>query len=232
MSTTDVARSMRMHDMNLKNPPQRNRVEYASRRKHRWWKYALAGFGAALLIVIGMMTLLFFFLTANRPMVIPRAVVTTEDREALAAKWFKFQQDINRGMPVLPLTISLKEFNVFFSMLPQYKDHIHFSRAGDKFLGEASMPLDQWLPGIGKGRYLNASDVFDVYLGKDGTIQVHIESAKIDGKRVPRWLLRLMERQEFYRDIYDSAGGMEFARYLQSVEIRDGCVVLTPQNSE
>lgn len=216
--------------MNPKSPPLAGNTDLV--RKRRWWKYVLAGCGAALLVIIGVAALLFGLLISSSPMPISKAIVTTEDREALAGKWFLFQPDINDGKPASPLSISIHEFNVFFTMLPLYKDHVFFSRVGDKIQGEAAMPLDQWLPWIGKGRYLNGSDVFEVCLGKDGLLDLRIESATVNGKRIPRWFLRLMERKEFYRDIFDSMGGVEFSHNLQSIEIRDGCLVLTPKEAK
>lgn len=219
----------RNHEMNATKPPFSDRAGWMSRIKQHWWKYALAGLGTAGLAVMGLAVLLFFVFTSRSPAVIPKSNVTDQEREALAAKWLNFQQEISTGKPAAPCSISIQEFNVFFTMLPHYKDHIHFRRVGDKFQGEASMPLDRWLPWIGQGRYLNGSDIFSVRLGKDGLIDLRIESAKVNGKRMPGWVLRLMERKELYQDIFHSMGGIEFSRDLAGMEMRDGCLMLIPK---
>jgi len=201
-------------------------------KRRRWWLYALAGFGALLLLVAGSFVALFGYYTSREPMPITHANVTEADRDALANKWLQFRQDVVEGHSPASLRISPEEVNTFFSMRPRYRDRIHLSLVENRMRAEVSMPLDRLLPGLGSGRYVNGVDVFSVRLGADGFPRVEILSAEINGKRLPRWVERLLGWKELHRDIFQVMNAVPFLERLKSIEIRDGFVVLTPVNSE
>ncbi len=171
------------------------------------------------------------YYTSKEPMPIIKVDVTEADREALTEKWVQFHEEVTGGRPTAPFKASPKELNVFFSMLPRYRDRIHLSRAENRMRAEISRPLDPVLPLIGKGRYLNAAGTFDVRLGADGLPRVEIVSAHVNGKRLPRWLERQLGRKELHQDIFHVLGGAACLGQLKSIEIRDGFVVITPLNS-
>jgi len=201
-------------------------------KKRRWWWYGLSAFAALLLLVGGALVAALLHYTSNGPMPITSANVTEVDREALREKWFQFRQDVSEGRSPEPLRISPEELNVFFSMLPRYRDRICLSIVDNRMRAEVSMPLGQVLPGIGVGRYVNGVDVFSVRLGANGFPQIEIVSAELNGKELPRWVKRQMGRPELYRDIFYVLDLPAFLERLKSIEIRDGFVVLTPVNSE
>jgi hypothetical protein len=201
-------------------------------KKRRWWLYALSAFGALLLLAAGSVVVLLGYYTSREPMPITNANVTEADRDALRVKWLQFRQDVVEGRFPAPLRISPEEVNVFFSMLPRYRDRIHLSLVENRMRAEVSMPLEEVLPVLGSGRYVNGVDVFSVRLGADGFPRVEILSAEVNGKRLPRWVERLLGWKELHRDIFYVLDVAPFLGRLKSIEVRDGFVVLTPVNSE
>ena len=201
-------------------------------KKRRWWLYVLLAFGALLLLSVGAFVALALCFTSKVPRPIPTADVTQADREALTEKWIQFHQEVTQGRATAPLQVSAKELNVFFSLLPRYKDCISLSLVGTNMRAEVSMPLDRLLPLVGEGRYVNGADVFNVRLGADGFPRVEILSAEVNGKRLPRWVERLLGWKELHRDIFYVLDVAPFSERLKSIEIRDGFVVLTPVNSQ
>jgi len=200
-------------------------------KRRRCWLYVLAGFGALLLLATGSFVALLGHYTSREPMPITHANVTEADRDALRVKWLQFRQDVVAGHSPAPLRISPEEVNVFFSMLPRYRDRIHLSLVENRMRAEVSMPLEEVLPGLGSGRYVNGVDVFSVRLGADGFPRVEILSAEVNGKRLPRWVERLLGRPALYRDIFYVLDLPAFLERLQSIEIRDGTFILTSVNS-
>lgn len=195
-------------------------------KNRRWWLYLLTAFGALLALAGGAFVALLGYYTSKEPMPIIKVDVTEADREALTEKWIQFHQEVTEGRPTAPFKASPKELNVFFSMLPRYRDRIYLSLVENRMRAEVSMPLDPVLPLAGKGRYLNGADTFDVRLGSDGFPRVEIVSAQVNSKRLPRWLERQLGRKELHQDIFHVLGGAAFLGQLKSLEIRDGFVVI------
>lgn len=201
-------------------------------KKRRWWLYTLSAFGALLLLAAGSFVALLGYCTSREPMPITNANVTEADRDALRDKWLQFRQEVVEGRSPEPLRISPEEVNVFFSMLPRYRDRVHLSLVENRMRAEVSMPLEEVLPVLGSGRYVNGVDVFSVRLGANGFPQIEIVSAELNGKELPRWVKRQMGRPALYRDIFYVLDLPAFLERLKSIEIRDGFVVLTPAKSE
>jgi hypothetical protein len=100
--------------------------------------------------------------------------------------------------------------------------------AEDRIRTEFSMPLDELLPGFRRGRYLNGEDTAVVKANRTAMPDLEILSATINGRKLPRWLLRRLSRIELYRDVFFPLESPEFLKRIHSIEVRDGFVVITP----
>jgi len=160
-------------------------------KQRRWWLFALGAVGGIMLLATAALLTLLGYCTSRQPMPLPTADITQADREALIERWGEFQPKVAKGLPAAPFTASAKDLNVFFSLMPRYRDCICFSAEGSTLRADVSMPLDRVLPVIGRGRYVNATDTFRIGLGADGFPRVEILSAHVNGRPLPRGVERL-----------------------------------------
>ena len=197
-------------------------------KKLPWWLYALGALAALLLLAVAALAILVGHYTSKKPMPIAQAAVTEEDRAALIAKWAQFHQNVTSGHPTAPFQVSPKDLNVFAAILPQLKDRVHLDIEQNHMRAEVSIPLDQVLPVIGKGRYLNAVGRHNLRLEADKSLRLEILSATLDGKALHRWMLSRIASKSLNQDAIHTPDVAAFLARLKSLEIREGFLVFVP----
>ena len=203
----------------------------ATQKRRPWWFYGLVAVGGLLLLAaVGFLGLLSYY-TSKQPAPIAHVDITPADQEALAGRWLQFEQAIKEGQPTAPFQLSAKEINGFFSADPRLNGRIYLGLTGNTARAEVSFPLDGLLPWFGRGRFLNAIDTFKVGLGQDGAPRFEILTMTVKGRPLPRWVTRRLAGAEFTHDISGPLSDPGFRNQIKSLEIRDGCLVLTPVNA-
>jgi len=211
--------------------PLNTRSKSDTQKGRRWWLYGLLALGALILLAaVGFMGLLGYY-TSKKPVPIAHVDITPADQEALTGRWVQFQQEIKEGQPTAPFKLSAHELNGFFSTVPSLNDRVYLGLTGNTARAEVSFPLEGLLPVFGKGRYLNAVETLRLRPGPDGIPQPEVLSVTVNGNPLPRWVARRIGQREFTRDPFGPLNDPSFRSQIKSIEIRDGCLLLTPVNA-
>jgi len=99
---------------------------------------------------------------------------------------------------------------------------------GDKLKAQISIPLDKLKIGMLKGRYLNGEAELKASL-RDGILMVTLETLEVNGKRPPEKFLAELRKQNLAKDAYDNPKNAEMIRRFESLEIKDGTIILKPR---
>ena len=76
-----------------------------------------------------------------------------------------------------------------------------------------------------KGRYLNGEADLKASL-KDGVLIVTLDSIEVNGKKPPDEIMNEMRKQNLAKDAYKDAKNAEMIRKLESLEVKDGKIIL------
>src|SRR5262249_48590528 len=106
---------------------------------------------------------------------------------------------------------------------------------GDKVKSQVSIPLENLSAalekvGIGflRGRYLNGEAELKASL-RDGLLLVTLESFEVNGQRPPEEFLANLRQQNLAEDAYKDAKNAQQIRKLESIEIKDGKIIIKPR---
>ena len=99
---------------------------------------------------------------------------------------------------------------------------------GDKLKAQISLPLEMLKIGMLKGRYLNGEAELKASLSA-GILVVTLESLEVNGKRPPEKFLAELRKQNLAKDAYDNPKNAEMIRRFESLEIKDGKIILKPR---
>jgi hypothetical protein len=188
-----------------------------------------------LLIAVG---LIFFFVyrwagkmideyTGTAPRELPKVEMPAENRRTLAERVDAFEKAVKEGKPTEPLVLSSEDLNALIEeRAPNLKGKIYATIEKDRLKGQVSIPLDD-VPSLGltRGRYLNGEADLNVSL-EDGVLLVTIDSFEINGKRPPKEFMDSLRTQNIVKDMYKDAKTAEDIRKLESIEIKDGKIII------
>ena len=85
--------------------------------------------------------------------------------------------------------------------------------------------------GLTRGRYLNGEAELKVSL-EDGVLFVTIDSFEINGKRPPEEFMDSFRAQNIVKDIYKDPKTAEEIRKLESIEIKDGKIIIKARDRD
>jgi len=199
---------------------------------------------AAVLAVLGLLALaLIAFLgyraytnvidryTAPAPMVLPKVELTDDQRKDLRERIHTFENALEDGEDAEPLVLTGDELNVWLTEDSEVKDRVHFFIEGDKLKGEISIPLAALgLPGL-KGRYFNGKATFKASLA-EGKLIINPDTVEINGQPLPEDFMTGVRRANLVEESTDKPSIARMLQRLESIEIKDSKVVITPLPKE
>jgi hypothetical protein len=194
-----------------------------------------------LLIAVGLVTFFLYRLagkmideyTGTAPRELPKVEMPAENRRTLAERVDAFEKAVKEGKPTEPLVLSSEDLNALIEdRAPELKGKIYATIEKDKLRGQVSLPLDD-LPfmGLTRGRYLNGEAEFKVTLA-NGVLYVNIDSFEINGKRPPDEFMNGLRAQNIVQDMYKNPKTAEEIRKLESIEIKDGKLIIKVRDRE
>jgi hypothetical protein len=163
--------------------------------------------------------------TSTTPVTLPKVDMPEEARQALKDRVEAFRKAVNAGTPSEPLVLTSDDLNVLISENEDLKGAIYVTVEGDEVKGKVSFPLDKLNIGMVRGRYLNGEADLKASL-KDGVLIVTLDSIEVNGKRPPEEFLQGMRQQNLAKDAYKDQQTAEMMRKLESLEIKDGKIIL------
>ncbi len=161
----------------------------------------------------------------------PRTLITVDAspaaQEQLKARWLAFQQSVNSGRRARSFKLSAEDLNVFLANIPKLTNFLRLRIEGDKLLGDFTVPLDQTRQAKLKGRHLNGVVTFNLKF-ENGFLDLTVADLEANGKPAPRWILARMQKENFLRDLERNRDVMDLLQRIDTVQVTDGFVVVTP----
>jgi hypothetical protein len=163
--------------------------------------------------------------TSTTPRQLPKVEMPAEQRAALKDRVDSFRKAVDAGTPAEPLVLTSDDLNALIDENEDLKGKVYVAVEGDKLKGQVSLPLDMFKLPMVRGRYLNGEADFKASL-LDGVLIVTLDSVEINGKKLPEEILTGMRQQNLAKDVYKDPKNAEMMRKLESLEIKDGKIVL------
>ncbi len=163
--------------------------------------------------------------TSTAPLELPKVDMPAEKRQAVKDRVEAFRKAVEAGTPTEPLVLTSDDLNALIEENPEFKGVIYVKVEGDEIKGQVSIPLDKLKIGMVRGRYLNGEADFKASL-KDGVLIVTLDSIEVNGKKAPDEMMRGIREQNLAKDAYKEEKNAEMIRKLESLEIKDGKIIL------
>jgi len=169
--------------------------------------------------------------TSPTPMTLAKVEMSEDDRKALHERFDAFKKALDQGEDAEPLVLNSDELNVLVAETTEMEDTVHFVIEGNKLMGEISLPLQKLgLPGMA-GRYFNGKATFLASL-EDGRLVVDADSAEVNGKPLSEEFMAALRNENLAKDVANKPENAELLRKLESIEIKDGHITITPKPRE
>jgi hypothetical protein len=163
--------------------------------------------------------------TATEPRELPKVEMPAEQRESLKDRVESFRKSVEAGTPTEPLVLTSNDLNALIEENPELKGKIYVAVEGNKLKGQVSIPLEFLGLSMVRGRYLNGEADLKASL-LDGVLIVTLDSIEVNGQRPPEQFLTSMRQQNLAKDAYKDPKNAEMIRKLESLEIKDGKIIL------
>lgn len=168
--------------------------------------------------------------TSPTPMELPKVEVSDEQRKEVRHRVEAFRKGLEAGTASEPLVLTTDDLNALIEENPDFRGKIVAKIDGDKLKARVSFPLDKLGLGISmlRGRYLNGEAELKASLS-NGVLLVTLDSLEVNGKRPPDDLMRNLRNQNLAKDVDNNPRNVRFIRRFESLEIKDGKIILKPR---
>jgi len=163
--------------------------------------------------------------TATAPRDLPKVEMPEEQRQTIKDRVATFRKAVNEGTPTETLVLTSDDLNVLLEDQPELKGKIYIKVEGDEVKGQVSIPLEKIGLPMFKGRYLNGEADLKASL-KDGVLIVTLDAIEVNGKPVPAQVMDGIRKENLAKDAYKDEKSAEMMRKLESLEIKDGKIIL------
>ncbi len=163
--------------------------------------------------------------TSTTPRELPKVEMPPEQLKTLKERVDSFKEAVNTGTPTEPLVLTSDDLNALIAENPELKGIVYVKLEGNEVKGQLSLPLDKLNVGMVRGRYLNGEADFKASLS-EGVLIVTLESIEVNGQKIPDEFLTEIRKQNLAKDTYKDEKTSEMIRKLESLEIKDGKIIL------
>lgn len=211
------------------NPP-------GTRKRRPWWVYLLwlLGLGITLVVALGIAVSLYWnhlvrTYTATQSVPLPSVEGAAERYPELKERWDAYALLFlhpERSIP--PFELTGDDLNVFASRFGPFGKFSYLEILDGRFRVRFSAPLDATRNADLQGRFLNGAASLRPKLDQ-GKITLSIESLEANGKPIPGWMLRRLQRTN-WGDRLNERPEFDLAiRALERLDISEGKLVLHPR---
>jgi hypothetical protein len=163
--------------------------------------------------------------TATAPEQLPKVDMSAEKRKELKDRVEAFRKAVDAGTATEPLILSSDDLNALIEENDELKGTVYIKVEGDEVKGRVSFPLDKLKLPMIKGRYLNGEADLKASL-HDGVLIVTLDGLEVNGKKPPEEFMKSLREQNLAKDAYKDKENAEMIRKLESLEIKDGKIIL------
>jgi hypothetical protein len=163
--------------------------------------------------------------TSVTPQQLPKVEMPADKLQALKDRVAAFRKAVDAGTPTEPLVLTSDDLNALIEENADFKGTVYVKIEGDEINGQISFPLDKMQIGMVKGRYLNGEAKLKASLS-NGVLIVILDSIEVNGKRPPDEMMKGIREQNLAKDVYKDPEGAERIRKLESLEVKDGKIII------
>jgi hypothetical protein len=163
--------------------------------------------------------------TSTTPLELPKVEVPAEKRQALKDHIEEFRKAVEAGNPTEPLVLTADDVNALIDENEELKGKVFVKIEGEDVKGKVSIPLDKFGLSVLNGRYLNGEADLKASLS-DGVLIVTLEGIEVNGKSPPEEVMKGIREQNLAKDAYKDEKTSSMLRKLESLEIKDGKIIL------
>ena len=174
--------------------------------------------------------------TDETAIAMPIVEATEEEQTTMIDRYDTWMQALDSEEGAEALHLSEQDINVLIQHHPDFEDAsdvVYISIDDDEIEGEVSVPLNVFADELGldklKGRYFNGSLKVDVEL-KNGVLKVFASEASLKGEPIPDEFMTGIRGQNLAENNQNDPDMQELMENLESIEIIDGELVITPKN--
>ena len=193
----------------------------------------------AVILILALAVLAFFAMrwfsgvvdqwTSPVPAELPKVQVSEEERRSVRERVDAFKKALDEGTAADPLVLTSDDLNALIEENPEFRGRLFARVEGDKLKAQISFPLEKLKIGLLKGRYLNGEAELKASLS-EGILVVTLDTIEVNGKRPPENFLAELRKQNLAKDAYDNPKHAEMIRRFESLEIKDGKIILKPRS--
>ena len=172
--------------------------------------------------------------TDAAPMPLPTVQMSAEDLDRVQRRIETFKDAVRSGRPTPALELSSDEINGLIASdinMAALKRKFYVTLDDGHLKGQLSVPLAQLGLSIFRGRYLNGTGAFSVSL-QDGNLAVRPEAILVKGKLLPWVYMNKLRSQNLAAGVNDDPRASVALNRLQSIQIKDAKLLLTPKPVE
>lgn len=166
--------------------------------------------------------------TATTPMELPKVQINEDQRKAVKDRVDAFFKSLEKGTAHEPLVLSSDDLNALIEESADFRGKIHTQVEGGKLRAQISFPLDKLGLPMLRGRYLNGEAALKASLN-NGVLIVTLDALEVNGKHPPDAFLKQLRQQNLAQDAYKNPRNAEILSRFESLEIKDGTIVLQPR---
>jgi hypothetical protein len=177
--------------------------------------------------------------TETAPMALPKTQMAEAEYQLLDKRVTAFTDALRARKPVPPLELTSEEINALIANQPdwkQLKGKVFVKIEDDKIKGQVSLPMDDFanrMPGLSrlKGRFLNGSAAFKASL-TNGVLSVTLQSVEVKGQSPSGQTMATLQGINFAQNTAQDAKTSEALGKLESIEVKDGKLIIKAKPKE
>lgn len=164
------------------------------------------------------------------------AKISEAEKEAVQERVDTFVDAVESDRATPPLTLTAGDLN---ALVDTHQDDGlsagNFRIVDDTIVADVSMRLEGGVT-LGPvyrdltGRYINGEAAFRLGFA-DGMLKVDLVAFRVKGEPVPRWAMRILNRELERAEFWDDPDTQDFLGRLDEVTIERGTIILTPSRT-
>jgi len=171
--------------------------------------------------------------TDTQPLPLPEIKMTAQEAAQLQNRIESFRKAVEADQPAGPLILTADDVNQCIATdtnLAVLKGRLYVTIEGSRVNAQLSIPAEELGLDSLRGRYINAIGTFTISL-TNGLLQVTAESFSGRNKPLPEYIMRQIRGRNLAEKFNSDAQAKTAFGHLESVQVQDGKIIITPKKS-